>query len=110
MVERSSPGPQATPSKTQRVVGEVPALRLRKGQQGPWPREGRLAPSSHDTQGTLPFRMGRGEGRQSARTERRKGSPRVSPCPLPAAPEKLGGRAGVEPDPLGPGVLFLAGE
>lgn len=62
MVERSSPGPQATPSKTQRVVGEVPALRLQKGQQGPWPREGRLVPSSHDTQGTLPFRMGRGRG------------------------------------------------
>lgn len=109
-VETSSSGPQATPSKTQRVVGEVPGLRPQKGQQGPWLRVGRLAPWSPDTRaGGLPFRMGRGRGDSPQGWSAERGLRESVLAPFLPPRRNLGGGQ-ARGDPLELGVFFLAGE
>lgn len=61
------------------ALGPAPGARARSGGAGGG-RGGTPVPSEWG-----------GEGRESSRTERKKGSPRISPHPLSSASEKLGG-------------------
>lgn len=102
MVERSSPGPSATPSKVQPCGWNGPPARdYRRENTALGPESGGLHLEPGQP-GRLRHRPnGVEEGRDSAGIERKKGSPRVSLYSLPAPSEKLGGggTAGKEQDP-----------
>lgn len=94
-MERSSPGPSATPSKVQPCGWNGPPARdYRRENTALGPESGGLHLEPGQP-GRLRHRPnGVEEGRDSAGIERKKGSPRVSPYSLPAPSEKLGGEGG----------------